>query len=120
MIAREYGSFIRTVLTVKLSIRKGIDMRFDILQVKNNSVDFLFSVNSEPKAKQAIFALQSEDWSGKFFANTHTGLLLDVCRHLNMLECGMLNCEYGCKIVKCEKCNKQFASHRRIYGCPKG
>ena len=42
------------------------------------------------------------------------------CKCLNVKEVGTLDCGYCCKIVQCEKCGKQYDSHRRTYGCPQG
>jgi hypothetical protein len=51
----------------------------------------------------------------------------ETCKHLNVKEIGMVgyfkdsqDCGYGCKIVKCEKCDETFESHRSIYGCKIG
>lgn len=27
------------------------------------------------------------------------------------------NDENGCKVMQCEKCSKEYDSHRKIYGC---
>lgn len=36
------------------------------------------------------------------------------------IEIDTINCGYCCKRMRCEKCDKEFDSHRKIYGCPQG
>lgn len=42
------------------------------------------------------------------------------CLHLNVTEIGTLDCGFCCKIERCTYCEKEFDSHRAIYGCPQG
>lgn len=36
------------------------------------------------------------------------------------IEVDTIDCGYCCKVMRCEKCGKEFDSHRKIYGCPQG
>lgn len=36
------------------------------------------------------------------------------------IEVDTIDCGYCCKRMRCEKCGKEFDSHRKIYGCPQG
>lgn len=44
-----------------------------------------------------------------------------ACDHRHVVEVGMIEGDqYGCKVVRCERCLTRLNSHRSIYGCPKG
>lgn len=50
-----------------------------------------------------------------------------ACEHFSSLEIGTVghyentkDCGYGCKVVKCQRCEAVMESHRKIYGCPQG
>lgn len=43
------------------------------------------------------------------------------CEHvhdLNLVEVRMSDCEFGCKVWRCESCGEEMVLHSATYGCP--
>jgi hypothetical protein len=43
-----------------------------------------------------------------------------VCDMIRLVETGMLDCRYGCKVMTCPACTAEFVVHFATYGCPDG
>ncbi len=50
-------------------------------------------------------------WGGPYADHTHD---------LNLVEVGMSDCEFGCKIWRCESCGVDQVLHSATYGCRTG
>lgn len=39
---------------------------------------------------------------------------------LNLTEVRLSDCEFGCKVWRCESCGEEMLIHSATYGCPGG